>query len=565
MKNIWNKLEKKKGIIIIALVLFMSLGFTTLSDKDFKIAKNLDIFVTLFREINLYYVDDKDPEELIESSIEGMLESLDPYTTFIPESEKDEFKFMTTGQYGGIGALIRRAGEYTIISEPYEGFPAQKSGLMAGDTIITIDGKSIKGTDISDVSELLKGKPNTEVDLVIKRYGDSETRTFSLIREKVTIKNVPYYDIIDNVGYIRLGNFHENAGEEVGSALKELLDKKPKGIIIDLRNNPGGLLKEAVNVAGVFVGKGQEIVSTKGKVKHWDNDYTTITEPVDTNIQLVVLVNRSSASASEIVAGALQDLDRAVVIGQRTFGKGLVQVTRPLSYNTQLKITTAKYYIPSGRCIQALDYSHRNEDGSVGHIPDSLISEFLTRNGRKVYDGGGVNPDIKIEYDVPGNISVSLYAENLFFDYATKYSTEYDSIKPLDKFVVTDEIFNDFKSFIQDKEFDYNSQSSEKLEELIEIAKQEKYYDLAKDEFVNIEKKLKSDKVQDLTTFKEEIKELIEEEIMSRYYYQKGRIRSAINHDPQIDKAIEVINNNELYTSVLTGTYKDGEIITAKN
>ena len=546
--------NRKKALFILGglIFLFSALGFVYINDRDFKIAKNLDIFFSLFRELNLYYVDNTDPEKLINSSIEGMLNSLDPYTSFIPESEMDNFKFMTTGEYGGIGALIRKAGKRTIISEIYLDFPAYKSALKAGDTIMSINGKSTLNLPVGKVSEMLKGTPGTTLKIEIKRPGDPSVLEKLLSRERITIKNVPYYGLLDNnTGYIRLSNFTKDAGKEVRDALNDLKKQGLTSLVLDLRSNPGGLLIESVNVSNVFIGKNHEIVSTKGKVKQWDNTYETRENAIDTVVPLVVLVNRGSASASEIVAGALQDFDRAVILGQRTFGKGLVQTTRPLSYNTQLKVTTAKYYIPSGRCIQAVDYSHRNEDGSVGYIPDSLISEFHTRNGRKVYDGGGITPDVKVEDHVPGNITISLFTKNHIFDYATIYAIENPDIPSINSFSYSDADFGHFLEFISDKDFDYVSNSAEKLDELIRAAKDEDYYDQAKPEFEGLKEKLAHDKNKDLQKYKDEIKQLIAEEIASRYYYQEGRIHVSLRDDPQLEKAIEILNNYEKYISIL--------------
>ena len=381
-------MKQKKYIIFAAafLILFLSLGFSTLKNKDLDLVKNLDIYYTLFRELNMFYVDETDPEKLVSTSIDAMLSSLDPYTTFIPESDMDDFQFQTTGEYGGIGSLIRKSGKQVMIAEPYEGFPAAKAGIRAGDVILKVDGTPTKEMEIEAVSEKLKGKPGTELTLVIDRYDEEKPLEISILREKISILNVPYYGMIDpGTGYIRISNFTTGASKEVENALNELKSKNDlNSLVLDLRSNPGGLLLEAVRICNLFVDKGELIVSTKGKMTQWDSEYSTSQQPIDKEIPLVVLVNRGSASASEIVAGALQDLDRAVIVGQRTFGKGLVQTSRPLKYNAQLKVTTAKYYIPSGRCIQALDYSHRNPDGSVGSVPDSLISEYLTRNGRLV-------------------------------------------------------------------------------------------------------------------------------------------------------------------------------------
>jgi carboxyl-terminal processing protease len=547
--------RKVKVIAIIIVLLISSFSFISYTDKEFKIAKNLDIFFTLFRELNLFYVDETDPEELIEAGIDGMLKSLDPYTTFIPESEMDNFNFMTTGQYGGIGALIRKAGDYSMITEPYVDFPAYKAGLRAGDTIISIDDISIKDKKISDVSEMLKGTPNTSVKLMIKRYGQENTIEKTLEREIITIKNIPYYGMVnDSIGYIRLSNFTNNAGKEAKEALNALKKQNAHGIVLDLRGNPGGLLIESVNVANLFINQGQEIVSTHGKVKQWDNVYKTTQPPIDTNIALVVLVNRGSASASEIVAGSLQDLDRAVIVGEKTFGKGLVQTTRPLSYNTQLKVTTAKYYIPSGRCIQAVDYAHRNEDGSVGYIPDSLINEFTTRNGRKVYDGGGITPDVKIEAETPGNITISLFTKNLIFDYATIFLANRDTIENIYKYEFTDDDYRKFLKFLGNKDIDYKTQSWKKLEELISTTKKEKYYASAEEEFAALKLKLAHDKNKDLQTFKDEIIQLLMEEIASRYDYQEGRIKMSLRKDIQFEKAISILKNKKQYLSILTDT-----------
>lgn len=555
------KTKKLKLVVLTFLVGVIATVFVAFKDSNFEIAKNLDIYYTLFRELNLYYVDETDPGDMIKTSIDKMLESLDPYTVYIPESKMEDYNFMTTGQYGGIGALIRKSEDYIVITDPYEGFPADKSGLKAGDMILEIDGVDLKGKDSSDVSELLKGQPNTEIKLKIKRPGEKKEFEKVIKREKIQIYNVPFYGLLeDSIGYIRLSNFTSKAGKEVKEALLDLKDNKgAKSIILDLRGNPGGLLIESVNISNLFVEKGQEIVSTKGKVKQWDRTYNAMFEPVDTTIPLAVLVNRGSASASEIVSGAMQDLDRAVIVGTRTFGKGLVQTTRPLSYNSKLKVTTAKYYIPSGRCIQALDYSHRNEDGSVGTIPDSLISEFKTKNNRLVYDGGGISPDIKTEQPHLSKIAISLLMKSLIFDYATQYVIENESIDAVENFVFTDEDYDKFIAFLSDKDFDYSTKSESSLDDLIEQAKKEKYYQLVEDEFSVLKDKLAHDKNKDLLTFKDEIKELLAEEIVGRYYYTKGKIQYSLQFDPEVKKAVEILNSPETYASILNGTYETEE------
>jgi carboxyl-terminal processing protease len=543
----------KKKIVIISIIVG-SLGLYAFVDNEFKISKSLDIFFNLYKELNFYYVDDIDPEKIMQSGIDGMLESLDPYTTFIPESDLDDFKFQTTGQYGGIGAIIRKIGDNVIIAEPYENFPASKAGLKAGDILIEIDGKDIKNKGVSDVSEALKGEPGTEVAVVIQRPGIEKSIKKKIERERITVPNVPYYGIVrDSTGYIRLTNFTTDAGKDVREAVTELKKQNVKAIILDLRGNPGGLLLEAVEVANCFIPDNQLIVYTKGKVKEASKRYITIRDPVDTVTPLAVLVSRGSASASEIVAGALQDLDRAVIIGQRTFGKGLVQQTRPLSYNTQLKVTTAKYYIPSGRCIQARDYSHRNEDGSVGYIPDSLIKEFKTRTGRKVYDGGGILPDIKLETSKMSDIAFNLYTKNYIFDFATEYSQRNVTIASARDFKINEYIYNEFVKFLNGKEFDYKTKTEEQLKSLIETAKKEKYYSQSDSLFKLLREKLSHDRNKDLLTFKDEISELLIDEIVVRYYYQKGRIIASFNVDTEIDSTLKVLNDNKRYYSILTG------------
>ena len=543
----------KKAVIVIVGVCFFAISFYSFKqdDKNFQIAKNLDIYYTLFRELNLFYVDDVDPNKLVKTSIDKMLESLDPYTNFISEDDVEDFKFMTTGEYAGIGSLISRQKGKILIAEPYEGFPAQKAGLKAGDILLEVAGKSTEKLSTEDVSNLLKGPAGKSVVLKVERYGQKKPLNIEIIREKIQIDPVPYYGMLDKeTGYIRLSNFTVDCTERVKMALIELKGQGAKSLVLDLRSNPGGLLIEAVRIANLFIPKGQEIVSTKGKVKQWDKIYTATEDPIDTVMPIAVVVNRGSASASEIVAGAIQDLDRGMIIGTRTFGKGLVQTTRDLSYNAKLKITTAKYYIPSGRCIQALDYTHRNEDGSVGVIPDSLISKYTTKKGRIVFDGGGVAPDLAVDDETLSNLSANLVTQSVVFDFATYYSSKTEKVPSPEEFSITPEMYADFTQFVKKQDFKYESKTEEQLDKLLEVAKHEKYYDLSKEEFETLKVKLGHNLDQDLEHFKKEISELLSDEIISRYYYQKGAIKAALKDDKDIDKALEILHKPDGYAAI---------------
>lgn len=556
-----TRYNKRKTWMVAGILLILVLTFTGLTrdEKLFQIDKNLDIYYSLVRELNLFYVDEVDPEKLIRTSIDDMLESLDPYTTYIPESEMEDFRFMTTGEYAGIGALISKHDSAVMIAEPYEGFPAQKSGLKAGDILLEVAGKNTAKMSTEDVSNLLKGPANETVRVKIQRPGEKKSFNVDIVREKIQIDPVPYYGMLDGeTGYIRFANFTVDSGERVKKIFLELKEKQgAKKLILDLRSNPGGLLNEAVNVVNLFVPKGEEVVSTRGKVKQWDKVYKATQEPVDTVMPIAVLVNRGSASASEIVAGALQDLDRAVIVGSRTFGKGLVQTTRELSYKSSLKVTTAKYYIPSGRCIQALDYSNRNEDGSVGTVPDSLISEFTTKKGRKVYDGGGIIPDIKVDLDRISSLSINLINDFLYFDFATMYANTHKSIPAPEQFEITDQLYDEFKWFVKEQKFTYKSDTEKELEKLIETAKEEKYYDIAQSEFENLKAKVEHKLDKDLEQFKEEATDILTDEIVSRYYYQKGAIQATIKSDKGIEKAKEVLAKPAAFSAV----FKPGTIV----
>ncbi len=556
-----KKLRSRRLIIICSLLIFagLSAGFlVTQETRDFKIAKNLDIFFSLFRELNTFYVDEINPDKIIKTGIDNMLKTLDPYTVYFPESEADEFVLMTTGKYGGIGSLVRGGSEYVVFSEVYKNFPADRAGIKAGDKLTKLDDVSLKGMPTDKVSDKLKGNPGTDITVTVERNG-KET-DYTMKREKIIIPPVPYFGMIDSkTGYIRFTNFTQDCIEDVKNALVTLKTSNPQQIILDLRGNPGGLLTEAVEIVNLFVGPGNVVVSTKGKVKQFDEDFKTTKAAIDEKIPIAVLINRGSASAAEIVAGAIQDLDRGVIVGQRSYGKGLVQVTRPLSYNTQLKVTTAKYYIPSGRCIQALDFSHPNDDGSVGIIPDSLISEFKTRNGRIVKNGGGITPDIDIEPESLSQFTTELYLRYFIFDFATQYYWNHPEIKSPSQFVFTDKDYNDFRSFLISRNFSYKTFTETSLNELIDNAKREKYYDLHKDLFSELEKDVAHSLDQDLTVFRPEITELLEEEIIGRYFYDEGAIAWSVKKDEQISKALEVLNNKEKYSSILSG--KTGSVL----
>ncbi len=540
-------------LIIGGLAATAGVGIFATSAKDnfFEISKNLEIFATLYRELNVFYVDDVQPGEMMKTGIDAMLESLDPYTTYITESNIEDYRFMTTGQYGGIGSLIRSVDGNVYISEPYEGFPAFKSGLKAGDKLLMIDGVEIEGKDQEEISKLLKGQSGTELEVTFERFG--EIKKVKLKREEIKIPDVPYYGMIDeNVGYIRLTSFTQTASQEVKDAFIDLRDKQGMTeLVFDLRGNGGGLLREAVNIVNIFVPRGQEVVSTKGKIEEWDRKHVTLNEPVDLDIPLVILVDQGSASASEIVSGTIQDLDRGVVIGNRTYGKGLVQQTRDLQYNSKLKLTVAKYYIPSGRCIQKLDYSHKNDNGKAEEVPDSLLKVFETKNGRKVMDGRGIDPDIVIEKTEFPHILGSLLSENLFFKYASKYAAEHTEIDAADEFELTDAEYEEFMAYLEDKNYSYTTDTEKELEELQRIAKQEKYWGMAEEQFTSLENALKSNKNQDLITFKDDIEEILVNEIVSRYYYQRGRIESSLAADIAIDEAKRVLKDTSEYQAIL--------------
>jgi carboxyl-terminal processing protease len=549
-------LTKYFSLLLVSLIL--SAGTIAQNkNNDFEVSKNLDIFSELYKQLDINYVDEVSPGELMKTGIDAMLESLDPFTNYIPESQIEDYKMLTTGQYGGIGALIHQRKDYVIISEPYEGFPAHKAGLIPGDKILEVDGKAATDKNSEEVSQILKGEPGTTLTMLVKREGVEEPFEVELKREKIKIDNIPYYGMLDeNMGYIKLSGFTQDAGKEVKNAFLDLKENNDlKGLVFDLRGNGGGLLREAVNIVNIFTDKGELVVSTKGKEVSRNKSYYTTNQPEDTEIPIVVLVDVGSASASEIVSGALQDLDRGVILGQRTYGKGLVQNVLPLSYNSKVKVTVAKYYIPSGRCIQAIDYSHKDDEGVAHKVADSLISEFSTKNGRKVYDGGGINPDVIIEPEMLSPISMSLLTEYVIFDYANKFARGHDSIPEPKDFIITDEIYDDFVAYVDGLEnFTYTTKSEKTLEKLRKAAETEEYLESITAEIEALEAKLHHNKDEDLQTHRDEISEMLKLEIVSRYYFQKGRVIANLQSDPEVKKAIELIEDQKNYTGILDGT-----------
>ncbi|MGX5819982.1 S41 family peptidase [Chitinophaga lutea] len=544
----------KKFLLFSLLALGLVFTAFRTGDKYFLIAKNLDIFAAFYRELNTYYVEDLPPEKLMHRGIEAMLEETDPYTDFVPEEDLDELRFMATGKYGGVGTSIYTEGEWTTITDVYEGSPMARAGVKPGDIIVSLDGKSAKNMDQEEVSRYLKGTAGTPLDIVLRHPISKAEKSYRIVREDINVKPVSFSGVIrQDIGYIKMTQFTEGSGLAVQQAYEQLKKQNPalKGLVLDLRGNPGGLLEEAVSLSNIFIDKNQLIVTTKGKVKSWDRDYRTVQSAIDQQIPLVVLTSRSSASAAEIVAGAVQDLDRGVVVGQRSFGKGLVQTTRPLPYNAKLKVTTARYYTPSGRCIQAIDYSHRNEDGEADYVPDSLRRSFTTAAGRPVKDGGGIEPDAKVDNVILSQVAVTLLRKQYIFDYATRYYYAHSQVKPAAAFTLSDADFADFEDFLEGKDYSYKTRSEEALESFRSTAQREKYYDGLSKEFEALQQKMKHDKKQDLLRNKAEIRQLLEEEIMNRYYPQQGRIEKGLAWDRDVEKAVALLHNPAEYNQLL--------------
>ncbi len=548
-------MKKFKHVYLLSLMLVVA-GFLFAFNNTnyFEIAKNLDIFASLYKEVNTYYVNDIEPGKFMKKGIDAMLESLDPYTNFITEDDIENYRFQSTGKYGGIGASIRKAGDYVVIAEPYEGFAAYKAGLLAGDIIYEIDGKSIKGKSTDDISKLLKGQPGTELKLTVKKLGATTNEIVPVKREEIKITSVPYSGMLSgNIAYVKLTQFTDRCSKDVENALQKLKEKNEiHGIILDLRGNPGGLLNEAVNLTNLFIDKNTLIVSTKGKVEEWNKTFNALNNPFDTKVPLIVLVNSGSASASEIVSGALQDLDRGIILGQRTFGKGLVQTTRGLSYGTQLKVTTAHYYTPSGRCIQAINYAERNEDGSVAKVPDSLKNSFKTADGRIVTDGGGILPDVVTEVNKPQSILISLMSKNLIFDFASAYYLKHKEISSAGDFTLSDIDFNDFVDFLKGKDYDYTTKTEDALTNFEKMAEKESYNTALKPDIDELRHKMMHDKEQDLVKYKSDIMKLLTEEIVSRYYFQSGRVENSLNSDPDVLRALDLFKDSTAFNKYLS-------------
>ncbi len=542
------------GILFLFLMLGGILPLQAQNDNRFEVSKQLEIFNSIVKEVEMFYVDSLDVEKTVRRGIDAMLAGLDPYTEYIPEQDMGELRLVTTGEYGGVGAYIRQRDEGVIIVEPFEGMPAELAGLKAGDLLLAIDTVNVEKMSSDKVSELLKGVPNTKMKIKFQRTGEKKPRTVELTRKQILVDQVTYYGVRGNdVGYIHLRGFTDKSAQEVKVAFEDLRkNHQIKSLVLDLRNNGGGLLESAVQIVNMFVPKGKEVVSTKGKISQWDRTYRTSSEPIDTVMPIAVLINGGSASAAEIVSGALQDLDRAVLVGQRSFGKGLVQSTRDLPYNGNVKVTMSKYYIPSGRCIQQIDYSHRNPDGSVGNIPDSLTTVFYTSKGRPVRDGGGVRPEFEVEEPKTPTLMYYLLNDYVLFDFVTDYVQKHKTIPPVEDFEVTDADFEALKAYAKEKNFSYDRQSEKVLKNLKDVAEFEGYMDSDSALFKELEAKLTPDIERDFDRFKDQIKSLMATEIVKRYYFQKGELIQTLKDDAVLEKALEVLSDPVLIRETLS-------------
>jgi carboxyl-terminal processing protease len=543
-------MKKLRNIIIATIALALSFSF---ADSYFEISKNLDVFAALYKEVNTQYVDETDPSKLMRTCIDGMLKTLDPYTNYISESQIENYRLQNSEKLVGIGIHFEIMDSIPVVTDVIKDLPADKEGLKIGDKILEIDNRSVQKRSYDEVSQILRGQTGTAVTLLVKKP-TSETNTITLLRQEFQETNVPFYGMLTkDIGCINLKVFNPNAGKDVKEAYEKIKKENPdlKGIILDLRGNPGGLLTEAVNVVNVFVEKNKLVVTTKGKVAEWNATYKTLNDATDGKIPVVVITDSHSASASEIVSGCIQDYDRGVIVGQKTYGKGLVQVTKNLSYNTMLKVTTAKYYIPSGRCIQAINYAERNEDGSVKRMPDSLKHSFKTQAGRKVWDGGGVDPDLPIQKTELSPVTQALLAKHILFNYATEYKLKHDSIPPAASFKLSENDYNNFIAFAKGKDYSYKTESDKLLDKLKEVATEEKYFDAMKNDFEDVKKKMEAEKLSDLLKYKTEIAQLLESEICGRYFYVKGKIEKSLQNDPLAVKAINLLHTPTEYNDLL--------------
>lgn len=536
----------KFSAILVIFVFGVAATHSPTSDKYFEILKNIEIFTNLYREVNTHYVDDLDPGKLMRTGIDAMMESLDPYTNYISESDIEGYRFMTEGKYSGIGAMSKKMGDFVTITELYKDNSADKAGLRPGDQIVAIDGQSAKGRKPADVNNIMRGFPGTEVELTIRRPGEKGDKKVKLIREEVNVPNVPYKGMVSNdVGYVTLSTFTRDAGRNVANAFKELKKENPamKGLIFDLRGNGGGLLNEAVNICNIFIPKGQIVVTTKGKVKDWDRSFKTLNPSLDEEVPVVILIDKNSASASEIVGGVLQDYDRAVLLGQRSYGKGLVQNTRDIGYNSKVKMTTAKYYIPSQRCIQSVEY----EDGEPVDVPDDKRAKFKTRNGRMVLDGGGIAPDVKVSAHGESAIIKSLMRQNIIFDFVTDFCLKNESIATIEDYHF--EAYDDFLQFLNGQSFAYDSESERLLKKLKKESSQEGFE--LTSEIESLEKKIVTAKEGELKKYKDDIIDIIEKEIAGRYYYQIGKIKMGLRNDKEIKEAVSLFGDLDKYNQLL--------------
>lgn len=551
------KVRASKWVLVGGTLIIGALS-TGFIGSYFEISKNLDIFSSVYREVNVNYVEETNPGKLVKTGIDAMLSSLDPYTNYIAEADIEDYRFMTTHEYGGIGALIGTRHGKVMITEPYENSPAAKAGLEAGDVIKAVGDESAEGKNTSELSTMLKGESGTEVELTIYRETTDETITTTLVREKIKLDDVPYHGMVgDDIGYINLRGFTQTASRDVKKAYADLEGNGMKKLILDLRGNGGGLLHESVNIVNFFIPKGEKVVETKGKLKEHYSLHRALNAPLSLDIPVVVLIDEGSASASEIVSGSLQDLDRAVIIGQNSFGKGLVQTTTNLSYNSMLKMTIAKYYTPSGRCIQRIDYGKRDDQGKAEEIPDSLITTYQTKNGRIVKDGAGITPDIRVEIEEYRDLLATLLQENIIFDFATAYYFEHDSIESPEEYALSDQEYDAFVDFALQQEFEYETSSTAMMKGLKDVIEADEFWDEVSDQYKGLAQKLERDKRSDMYKFRDEIQIILENEIVGRYYYSKGRIRAFMAHDPEVIKASEVLNNKGYYESVLDGSCEE--------